>query len=407
MMLPPFRSLSLLLWLTACTASSFAANWRSQILPVSLNVGYAVRAIDMNRDGKLDIAIVDAKRFLWLEAPEWKTHVIHATPEAKSDNVCFAPNDIDGDGDLDFAIGFDWQPNNTQSGGAVGWLESPADPRDPWAFHSIDTNVITVHRMHWCDMNGDRKWELIVAPLKGPRSTGPGFEDQGVELLQYSIPTKPKSAPWTKEIIDRSQHVMHNFQPIRMLENTSRDELLTASFEGVHWFAWDQRGTYSSSRLCSGFEGPAPNKGSSEVRLGSLGTGKSFIATIEPWHGNEVVVYDQPGDFQWKPDNPPARLWQRTVLDKELKWGHAVACTNLDNDPDEELVIGVRDDASPYRCGVRVYDRQVDGTWKRQLIEPGQVAVEDLVTADLNSDGKTDIIAVGRASKNAVVYWND
>jgi len=407
MLLSTIRSLSLLLWLTACTTSSFAGNWRSQILPVSLNVGYAVRAIDMNRDGKLDIAIVDAKRFLWLEAPDWKTHVIHATPDAKSDNVCFAPNDIDGDGDLDFAIGFDWQPNNTQSGGAVGWLESPTDPRDPWAFHAIDANVITVHRMHWCDMNGDQKWELIVAPLKGTRSTGPGFEDQGVELLQYSTPSAPKSEPWNKETIDRSLHVMHNFQPIRMLEKTSRDELLTASFEGVHWFVRNERGTYTSSRLGSGFEGPAPNKGSSEVRLGTRGTGQSFIATIEPWHGNEVVVYDQPSDFRWEPENPPARLWQRSVLDKELKWGHAVACTNLDNDPDDELVIGVRDDASPHRCGVRVYDRQGDGSWRRQLIEPGQVAVEDLITADLNSDGKTDIIAVGRASKNAVIYWND
>jgi hypothetical protein len=66
----------------------------------------------------------------------------------------------------------------------------------------------------------------------------------------------------------------------------------------------------------------------------------------------------------------------------------------------------VRDNATaPHRCGVRIYNW--DGSqWKRTLIEPGQVAVEDLVVADLNSDGRNDIIAVGRATHNAVIYWN-
>jgi hypothetical protein len=34
------------------------------------------------------------------------------------------------------------------------------------------------------------------------------------------------------------------------------------------------------------------------------------------------------------------------------------------------------------------------------------MACEDLKTADLNNDGKPDIIAAGRASKNLVIYWN-
>ena len=56
------------------------------------------------------------------------------------------------------------------------------------------------------------------------------------------------------------------------------------------------------------------------------------------------------------------------------------------------------------RTAVRVYDRQPDGNWTRTLIEPGQVAVEDLVAADLDSDGTIELIAVGRATHNAVIY---
>jgi hypothetical protein len=68
------------------------------------------------------------------------------------------------------------------------------------------------------------------------------------------------------------------------------------------------------------------------------------------------------------------------------------------------LIIGVRDESTPHRCGVRMYDRQPDGSWQRTLIHPGQVAVEDLAVGDLDGDGRNEIVAVGRATKNAVVY---
>lgn len=35
------------------------------------------------------------------------------------------------------------------------------------------------------------------------------------------------------------------------------------------------------------------------------------------------------------------------------------------------------------------------------------MACEDLKIADLNGDGKLDIIASGRATKNLVIYWNE
>ena len=69
-------------------------------------------------------------------------------------------------------------------------------------------------------------------------------------------------------------------------------------------------------------------------------------------------------------------------------------------------MVGVRDNAdAPHRCGIRIYDFAGD-KWERTLVEPGQVAVEDMVVADLDGDGRKDIIAVGRATHNAVIYWN-
>jgi hypothetical protein len=91
-------------------------------------------------------------------------------------------------------------------------------------------------------------------------------------------------------------------------------------------------------------------------------------------------------------------------LDDQLQWGHAVACANLDDDPEDELVIGVRDNLDAHRCGVRIYDRQPSGQWQRTLVNPGEVAVEDLIVEDLDGDGRPEIIAVGRATGNVVIY---
>ena len=46
--------------------------------------------------------------------------------------------------------------------------------------------------------------------------------------------------------------------------------------------------------------------------------------------------------------------------------------------------------------------------WKvHAVIDDNQMACEDLKIADLNGDGRPDIIAAGRATKNVVIYWNE
>lgn len=378
----------------------FADQWQTVELPVTLTVGYAVRAIDMNQDNRLDVAIVDSKRVLWLENPSWKEHVIYSTPEAKADNVCFAPHDVDGDGLLDLALGADWQPNNTDSAGSIGWLHQK--PAGVWTYHAL-ANEPTTHRMNWVELETGKK-SLVVAPLKGSGTRAPGFEQVGVRLLALS-PGAGNFEKWGSQVLYDQLHVMHNFH-IADLDRDNRPDLLCASYEGATWLRLDAKGKVASAlRLGAGQDQPPPARGASEIRSGSLPNGRHYLATIEPWHGDKVVCYVAPRDWTEKQNS----LWKRVVVDDQLAWGHAVACANLDSDPEDELVIGIRDNQSDnFRCGVRIYDSSAtDGeSWKRTIIDAGGVAVEDLTLADFDGDGRVDIVAVGRATHNAKIYFN-
>jgi hypothetical protein len=390
-------------------AKAPAIEFREIELPERLTVGYAVRLLDMNGDDRLDIAVVDSKRLIWLANPNWEVHTIYSAPE-KTDNVCFAPCDIDKDGRLDFALGADWTVNPKQ-GGTIQWLRQPEDPGQPWELFPIGTEP-TVHRMNFGDLDHDGEHELLVLPLMGRDSSGPEFAENGVRFLRYVVPPNPtEQSAWKPEVLTDKLHVSHNFQ-VTDLDQDGVEDVLVVAFEGVHWLH-GKKGAWSLTRIGEGDQESKPRRGASEIRRGLLGDRPTsdYLATIEPWHGNQVVVYLPP---PVEGDNGEAgrydRLWTRKVLDNELLWGHAVKTADLDGDAQQELVVGVRDPLSAERTfGVRIYDPK-DATgaeWTRTFVDPGGVAVEDLDVGDIDGDGKTDIVAVGRKTGNIKIYLNE
>jgi hypothetical protein len=405
------RKLLLLTWFLLLPASVVAQDktafpkFRMQEIANDLEVGYAVLLVDVDGDNKKDIVVVDTKRVIWYQNPTWKMRNITRPGQTEADNVCIDAWDIDGDGHIDFVLGADWKPFNTRSGGTLQWLKRAKSLDEPWEVYPIATEP-TVHRCRFIDLEGTGKPALVLAPLMGKNATGKmnWLDGDPVRLIAYQIPKNPTRDKWEAEVLDQSLHVLHNFQGVPALGRKGMD-ILCASYEGVSRLTRGQGGKWSMNHIGEGNQAnPKSNRGSSEVKEGKLKNGKKVIATIEPWHGHQVVVYTEPAKAGDK--------WTRHVVDEQLKWGHAVWFADLDGDGGDELVIGVRDDLgqkAEERWGVRVYKclDDVGARWERHDLDPGGVAVEDLACADLNGDGRIDIVAVGRKTGNVRIYWNE
>jgi hypothetical protein len=409
------------------STSSVAWRFRVQEIDATLKIGYAVVLTDVNGDGKPDIVVVDTDEVVWYENPTWKKRIIVKNyveetvrdeagqskvvrkPLIREDNVCIAAADIDGDGQIDFALGAGWLPGfRTSENSPIQWLKRGKSLDEPWTIIPIGEEPM-VHRMVFADLNGDGKPHLVVVPLMGRNASKAANWTDGrpVRILDYPIPADPIKGPWTPRVLSESLHVVHGVCAIPADRRKGAD-LLVASYDGISrlspFGASSQR--WSIKPIGAGNqEAPTQARGSSEVGFGKLRGGSPFIAAIEPWHGNQVVIYT--------PNDTPDKLWDRDVKDSRLRWGHALACADLDGDGIDEVIVGVRDDPKltdsfPDKRGLRIY-RFVDESrrWDRQLIDSGAVAIEALAVGDLNGDGRPDIVAVGRQTGNVRIYWNE
>ncbi|MBX9623169.1 MAG: VCBS repeat-containing protein [Gemmataceae bacterium] len=397
--------------------------FKPQEIDTALSIGYAVLVADIDGDKKPDIVVVDQKQVVWYQNPTWKKRVI-LDGKTKPDNVCAVALDIDGGGDLELVVGAGWNPADTNTPGTLQWLKRGKSLDDEWTLHPIPCDEPTVHRVRVVDFFNDGKPRVVVAPLHGRGCTAKGNYTDGrpVRIVAYPIPADPtKPENWKPEVISEELYVVHNIRPRRARETEESPEhgerwnLMAASYEGVHDLAYSRGGrlpqgkphVYHGRYGNGNQDDPNGSRGASEAAATRIGT--PVFASIEPWHGNQVVTYTRP------PADELPRKWDRHVIDNKLRWGHAVWFADLDGDGTDELVIGVRDDPNPKagdtfadRRGVRVY-KCVDGKgarWDRLLVDPGGVAVEDLTVADLDADGRPDIVACGRQTKNVKIYWN-
>ncbi len=204
---------------------------------------------------------------------------------------------------------------------------------------------------------------------------------------------KDPTAAWTSKVLD-DQHleVAHGLEIVDWDGDKSQD-ILTAANDGVDLFR-PSLGS-AAEHLGAGKDGQAPTKGSSEVALGSLG-GARFIATIEPWHGTDAVIYT--------PGASATDLWTRKVLGSPFEHGHGLVAADFNGDGFDEVVGG-----GGQGMLTQIIFRYVpsSGIWEQIELDVGGVAVSGIDVSDIDGDGALDIVSIGGSPTNNLVWYEN
>ncbi|MGH7654150.1 MAG: FG-GAP repeat domain-containing protein [Gemmatimonadaceae bacterium] len=358
-----------------------AMHFTEHLIDTGLTGGYQVVVADLNHDGNPDIIALASglHELRWYENPGWQKHVLVS---GINQPINAAAWDVDGDGFPEVALAYGFSTVYDHSAGNVVILTHNADPAAPWSSKEID-RLPTSHRLRFADIDGSGKKVLVNFPLIGAHATAPDYRDR-TPLVMY------RPGEWKREPIADDSGVVHGILPFAW-DGGMREDVLSGSFLGVYRHQFDH-GTWVRTKVVGGDSSPWPKSGASEIVVGTTGR-ERFLATIEPWHGNQVVVYRQSGE-----------AWKRHVIDDSIRDGHTMVTGDFDGDGQDEIIVGERAGAR----SVYVYRlaNAAEGRWTKETLDDGGMAAASCVVADLNGDKRPDVACIGTATANLKWYEN-
>jgi hypothetical protein len=378
----------------AAIAVIFSTTGRGQSAPwqlvehevaTGLRGGYHVTAADVNNDKRVDLlAVATGPKvdLVWFENPSWTRHVMASGFPGMINADAF---DVDQDGYPEVVLQSGFSTTPAKGDGRMILLSKGADVNAPWTAKEFD-QMPSVHRVRWIDAAGDGRKMIVNAPLGGVKGVPPDYRDK-VGIYAYH------TADFKRQVVtEDDEGVLHGITVVDW-DGKGREALLSASFMGIFVHRYDN-GAWRRTRLTAGSTEPWPKNGASDVVEVRTKTGRQ-LAAIEPWHGNQVVVYTGKGD-----------TWgDRTVIDDTLNDGHTLVNGDLDGDGVDEVVAGYRGGGG----GVNIYKRGANGQWTKYAVAtPDQksMAAAGCTLAHLNDDQRLDLACIGTSTANLKWYEN-
>ncbi len=380
------------IFLAACPGGGANPPAQFQAHDIAQFNGYAVAVADFNNDGRLDVMAnsIGVPGVAWHENPTWERHVV---VDGVRSVVNQAMADINGDGipEIAFQSGFAMVPADSEG---LNWVAmSQGGPEPEWKAEQVD-GVPTSHHVTWADLDGDGELELINALLVGAESVRPTYDQDQASVFWYG------QDGWNRHTVDDNiPGIIHRVRTVRWDEG-DRDQILVASFEGIALYRATGMGddmTFEKELISSGHDSePAPRLGSSDVGVGASGSGR-IVGSVEPWHGNEVVVYTESDAG-----------WQRRVIFDQVQGGHEVAVLDLNGDGYADIIANDQSRVTERNPGgtpgVHVFFSPEDpatGEWTYRRIE-SESGMNSCVGGDMNEDGRPDLVCTG---SGGVIRW--
>ncbi len=353
----------------------------AEIIDDQVYMGHDLAIGDVDGDGKPDILLADAHRVVWYRNGDWKRFVmVENLPN--SNDACIAARDLDGDGKAEIAVASE----------SVYYLIRPENPTHLWIPVQIH-HAPSTKRMQWVKVS-DSTYQLVVLP-KYCTENGDG-QTQAPNILAYEKPIDP-ALPWNQRSIGLPMPLACDLE---VYDYGDREVFYISGEGGVMGFFFKEgRWTRNTADWL------ARGRRIGKACIGTVASRHAHVvAAIEPHHGNMVTIYT-PGltDSLLVYDKI-----KRKVLERKMEAGYALGMADFLNLGREQVVAGWRNPNKDGNFGIKLYVpfnpywEAIDVYW----VDHKGIACEDLAIADLDGDGKPDIIAHGGSTHNLKIYWN-
>lgn len=340
----------------------------------------SVGVFDLNQDKVLDIV----SGGFWYEGPEY--WIRHAIGEAQRygeyyDDFSTIPLDVNGDGQMDFVTGGWFE-------GKLVWKENPGDQSE-WAAHLI-AEVGNIETTRSWDIDGDGVVEIV-----------PNTPNDSLKIFRLIVDNQGKGTGKFESLAITGKH--GHGMGFGDINDDGRGDLVIPT----GWLESPEKP----------FE--EPWKFHSEFELGTAGIPVLVVDVNEDGLNDLIVGQGHDYGLYWceqTTEKAKDKKWLKHDIDAFNSQYHSMEWVDLDGDGTNELITGKRyrahngndpggnDDIGLY------YFRWNGENFSKQFIDYGPYGEGKgtgvyFSVADLNDDGRKDIIVAGK--DGLTVYNND
>lgn len=361
-------------------------HFSEHLIKSGFGYAYGLAVADLDGDGHLDVTAADAdgRALYWFHNDgrgHFTPHLIqrdHPKPRLERHAI----GDINGNSWLDVVI----VENLT---GDLYWFENSGTPGDGelWHLHEITVGGMPfAYDVALADLNGNGWLDVAVSGWKGNQIAW--FEHPGIP-----------DGSWKKHLLDGD---LTEARTIRVadLDGDGHPDLL-ATGTGADLVVWYRHpggqatGSWRKHVIDAGSERPVhghpvdmDGDGKIDVVM-ALGMGSSSPT-------GSVVWYENSG-------HPEAGPWKKHVICDHLPQAFEAYAADLDGDGAIEVVVTAWGEPG----GLFLFEHEGDpqGPWRRQVLKEGWVRANQVLLADLDGNGRLDILAQAERGSNELRWW--
>lgn len=364
--------------------------WTVYNIDTAASRAQSVYAADVDGDGNMDVLATfqGSDAIVWYEndgdnPPQWTAHIIGQSTTLLDYPVSIVAADIDSDGDLDVVVAA-YGANHGNS--RVSWWENNGAFIPSFTEHDITTSAVNPVTVVAADMDKDGDLDVLVASFSD--DTIAWYENNG---SRPPVWTENEIANW----VDGAYSVI-----AADIDDDSFLDVVSASYDDhkIRYFLNDRakHPTFTEGMLKNAAGGPF------SVYAADMDMDGDLDITAADNSGGKVAWYENEMDFASGLD------WYEREISSSASGAAFVQVADLDHDGDPDVLsASANDDKVAWYMNETLHRNAYFLLNGQSAISSTLNNPQSVCAADINGDGKMDVLSASRDDDTIAWHEND